>query len=372
MPDKSRLSRFVRGAVGAAVVAATVLPAAATAGSPAPLAPPSGYRVRTVLTGLDHPWDVAFRPNGSMFVTERAGWIGLRLRNGRYVRLHRPADVVSNGEGGMLGLAVSPRFRRTREIFVCFNTARDVRVVRFKFATGPRRLTNRRTIVSGIQSNPSGRHSGCRLEFGPDRFLWVTTGDAAVGSYPQSLNVLNGKVLRVTRTGAAATGNLRGIIYAYGFRNPQGLTFRPGDGKPFLVEHGPSCDDEITPLRRGGNGGWNPVGGGSYNESVPMTDTSLPNVMRPVWRSGCPTIAPSGGTFVNHRDWGDFRGRMVLAVLKDQHLRLINVARGSPDQGQVILQGRGRLRNAVPGPGGRLYIPVDANPGSIITFDPLP
>ena len=139
------------------------------------------------------------------------------------------------------------------------------------------------------------------------------------------------------------------------------------------MEHGPDRDDEITPLRRGGNGGWNPVGGGLfYNESVPMTDTSLPNVIRPVWRSGFPTIATSGGTFVTHADWGRFRGRMVVAALKGEHLRLINVARGVVDQGRVIVQGQGRLRTADEGPGGKLYVPVDANPGRIITVDPIP
>jgi glucose/arabinose dehydrogenase len=376
MRDKRSFNRVIRVAVGAAVLASMALPAAAAAsevpaGAQAPLAAPSGYRVRTILRGLDHPWDVAFRPNHTMFVTERGGWIGLRMRGGRYIRLHRPADLVANGEGGMLGLALSPRFRRNRELFVCFNTASDVRVVRFRYAGRPRRLINRRDIVTGIEANPSGRHSGCRLEFGPDGYLWITTGDAARGTNPQNLNVLNGKVLRVTRRGRPAPGNYRGRIFAYGFRNPQGLSFRPGTNRAFIVEHGPGCDDEITPLRRGGNGGWNPVGS-FYNENVPMTNTSLPRVLRPVWSSGCPTIAPSGGTFVTHRDWGSFRGRMVIAVLKDQHLRVINVARGVADQGRVILQGQGRLRNAVPGPGGRLYIPVDADDGRIITLDPRP
>jgi aldose sugar dehydrogenase len=374
----SRLSRL---AVGAALITSVaLLPAAASAeetsasGRAEPTrAVPSRYRVRTLISGLDHPWDVAFRPNREMFVTERAGWIGLRLRSGRYFRIHRPPDVVANGEGGMLGLALSPRFGRSKELFVCFNTASDVRVVRFQFAANPRRLINRKTIVSGIEANPSGRHSGCRLKFGPDGFLWVTTGDAARGTNPQNLNVLNGKVLRITRKGAPARGNFRGRIFAYGFRNPQGISFRRSDGQAFIVEHGPDRDDEITPLRRGGNGGWNPVGSGLfYNESVPMTDTSLPNVLRPVWKSGFPTIAPSGGTFVNHRDWGRFRGRMVIAALKGEHLRLINVARHVADQGRIIVRGWGRLRTAVPGPGGNLYVPVDANPGRIITVNPIP
>jgi aldose sugar dehydrogenase len=373
-------SRIGRLAIGAAVVASlAVLPAPTSGGDtpasarPAPARVPSGYRVRTLVSGLDHPWEVAFRPNGSMFVTERGGWVGLRLRGGRYLRIHRPRSLVANGEGGMLGLAMSPRFRRTKEIFVCFNTASDVRVVRFQFAAHPRRLINGRAIVRGIEANPTGRHSGCRLKFGPDGFLWVTTGDAARGTNPQRLRVLNGKVLRVTRTGRAAPGNFRRRIFAYGFRNPQGLSFRPRDGRAFIVEHGPDRDDEITPLRRGGNGGWNPVGNGEfYNEDVPMTDPSLPRVLRPAWQSGFPTIAPSGGTFVTHRDWGRFRGRMVIAALKGAHLRLINVAPNVADQGRVIVQGWGRLRTAVEGPGGRLYVPVDANPGRIITVNPLP
>jgi glucose/arabinose dehydrogenase len=201
----------------------------------------------------------------------------------------------------------------------------------------------------------------------------VTTGDAAMGTNPQNLKSLGGKVLRVTGSGRRAPGNFRGRIFAYGFRNPQGLSFRPRDGRAFIVEHGPDRDDEITPLRRGGNGGWNPVGNGEfYNEDVPMTDTSLPNVIRPVWSSGFPTIAPSGGTFVTHRDWGRWRGRMVIAALKGEHLRLINVARGVRDPGRIIVSGQGRLRTAVEGPRGVLYIPVDADSGRIITVNPLP
>jgi glucose/arabinose dehydrogenase len=350
-------------------------PSRSPAAAPAPARRvPSSFRVRTYVSGLNHPWDLAFTPRGWMFATERSGWIGLRLKpSGRYVRILRPTDVFVNGEGGMLGIALSPRFAQTKEVFVCFNTANDVRVVRYKFADHPRRLIQRHAIVTGIEANPSGRHSGCRLRFGPDGFLWITTGDAARGTNPQNLHVLNGKVLRVTRTGAPAPGNFRGRLFAYGFRNPQGITFRPSDGRAFIVEHGPGRDDEITPLFRGGNGGWNPVGGGLfYNEGVPMTDLSLPNVIRPVWQSGFPTIAPSGGTFVTNRDWGAWRGRMVIAVLKAEHLRLIDVRRGVADQGRIILRGFGRLRNAVEGPFGNLYVPVDADPGRILVVNPIP
>ena len=103
-----------------------------------------------------------------------------------------------------------------------------------------------------------------------------------------------------------------------------------------------------------------------------MTDTGLPNVVRPVWTSGCPTIAPSGGTFVTAPIWGRWRGRMVIAVLKDQHLRLINVGFGVAGQGRVLLSGWGRLRTVVQGPNGGLNVPVDANPGRLLRVVPLP
>jgi glucose/arabinose dehydrogenase len=103
-----------------------------------------------------------------------------------------------------------------------------------------------------------------------------------------------------------------------------------------------------------------------------MTDPSLPNVIRSVWSSGCPTIAPSGGTFVTARVWGRWRGRMAVAVLKDQHLRLINVAPGVDDPGRILVQGFGRLRTAVQGPRGNLTVPVDADAGRLLRITPVP
>jgi aldose sugar dehydrogenase len=357
----------IRRRRSAAVLAVGLLALAATA-----CRVPSRYDEATVLGGLHNPWDLAFAPDGSMLFTERIGDISV-LRNGQRTRFNRPPDVVAQSEGGMMGIAVDPAFNTNRRIYTCYLTANDVRVVRWTVSANWRSLGGRKNLVTGIPRS-SGRHSGCRTRFGPDRNLWITTGDAARGTNPQNPRSLGGKVLRITTDGRAAPGNpggaLHPFIYAYGFRNPQGISWRPSDHKAFLIEHGPDRDDEVTPLVAGGNGGWDPVPG--YNENVPMTDlVKFPKAMRPQWRSGFPTIAPSGGTFVTSSLWGDRAGQLAMAVLKGHQLRMINLCPGCSDAGGAVVTNLGRLRVAVEGPDGRLYVLTDANPGRIVRITPV-
>ena len=340
---------------------------------------PREYRVSEVIgtqAGLNNPWEIAFLGDGTMFVTERAGDVSVRLTNGTLRPLNvnpQDRDVVASGEGGMMGLAIDPNFGTNRRIYTCYLTAGDVRVVRWTVDQGLTALAGKQAIVTAIPRS-SGRHSGCRLAFGPEGALWITTGDAALCNTSQNGQSLGGKVLRVNTDGGAVAGNISrsgfdGRIYAYGFRNPQGISFR-GDGAAFLTEHGPDRDDEITRLRSGGNGGWNP--GCTYNEGVPMTDTRLPDVMAPFWQSGGSTIAPSGSDVVTDADWGDRSGQLAVAILKGRHLRLFSISDGSTDGGGPVLDTGERLRTAVENPvDGRLYLATDADPGRILAVQPV-
>jgi len=340
--------------------------------------PTPGLVAIPVLGDLSQPWDIAFLPvaPGSMLFTEKAGDLSVLSDGGKQL-IHHPADVVSQSEGGMMGLAVDPAWATNRFVYVCMLTATDVRVVRFTTTANLSGVIARSDIVTGIPRS-SGRHSGCRLRFGPDDRLWISTGDAVQGTNPQDLDSLGGKVLRVNRNGAAAPGNpsLGGDprIYTYGHRNVQGLAFRPGTNQAFSVEHGTGCDDEVNRLVAGANYGWDPVPG--YNETAPMTDlVKFPTARVATWSSGCPTIAPSGATFLDGPQWRGWNGALVLAVLKDQHLHVL-FPNGSGDlvafEQEVMNEFGTRLRSVVQGPDGSLYVATDVGGGGGLIWRVLP
>ncbi len=172
----------------------------------------------------------------------------------------------------------------------------------------------------------SGRHGGCRLRFDGDGQLLIGTGDNAVGTNPQDLSTLAGKLLRVDpQTGQPSADNpfleltdpTSHAIVGYGHRNVQGIAVQPGTGAVWTAEQGSQVDDEVNLATDGGNYGWDPVGQGEYDESVPMTDPEIPGAIAAVWSSGDPTIAVSGITFLDGEQWGAYDGLLLLGVQKD-------------------------------------------------------
>lgn len=377
--------------VGAPVMAQPAVPAATSASSDAvtasirhgaqvsaALALPA-LRVRTVVSGLDHPWDIAFLPGGDMLYTEREdGDIWWRGTDGAKRVVAHPADLWVAGETGLMSIAVADDFADTRAFWTCqgANTSsggHDVQVVRWRLNEAATDADRVSTILQGLPTT-SGRHGGCRLEFGAEGALYIGTGEAATTTAAQDKTSGGGKVLRVRRsTGAGWAGNpydgssnaMKRRVFTYGHRNVQGLALR-GDGRVWSAEHGTYRDDEVNLLRAGGNYGWDPAP--DYDNPGPMTDFSLPG--RQVgarWKSGNPTLAISGATWLTGKRWQGYRGRLVLAALKNSSVRMLRFA-GNDFQGMVTppaLDGDyGRLRTAVVGPHNALYFTTDNGAGN--------
>lgn len=370
-----------------ALALALPLGSAATAQAADPVIP--SLQVSVVQQDLQHPWDIAFLPPvadqvppGSMLYTERARKrLTLRLPDGtKRAILNGPSGMWSSGETGLMAVEADNRFATTREFVTCQGYrsrtgATSVQVVRWRMNTTFSSASQVRVLVSGLPAT-TGRHGGCALVLSGDgRTLFVGTGDAAVGRNPQNRASGGGKILRVDAvTGAPSAGNpwisssnrLTRQLYTTGHRNVQGLARRLG-GSIYSAEQGSYRDDEVNRVRSGGNYGWNPVprrsGDPSYNEgsNSPMTDFAVPGAqVRASWSSGTSTIATSGIAFVKGSAWGRLDGLLAIGVLKGQRILMLRL---DPD-GTLLgtytppeLRGTyGRLRSAVMGPDGALYV----------------
>jgi aldose sugar dehydrogenase len=327
----------------------------------------------SVLSGRDHIWEIAFLPSGQMLFTERKGTLNV-LEGGKTRTVTTVDDIKAIGETGLMGLAVDKDYATNRYVYVCYASTRgpDIRVARWKLKADVSGVEDRKDILTSVTVNPGGRHSGCRVAFGPDGYLWVGTGDAAIPGRspqtPQSLASLNGKLVRIDREGMAAPGNLGTDgadprIYNYGHRNIQGLAFYPAPRDGVLgvsVEHGSSVDDEINPLVKG-NFGWDPDK--AYTEAnIPMTDkTKFPDAIEAIWGSGKTTQAPSGATFLKGAQWKAWEGSLAVAFLKDQKLKIVDISGANKLLGEqdVLVKQFGRLRAATLGPDGNLYLSTD-------------
>lgn len=330
-----------------------------------------------IASGLAVPWDVETLPDDTVIFTERAGRLSIVTTSGETRVLNAPLDEVFTGsETGLMGLAVDPGFASNRRFYTCqgHTSPRDVRVVAWTLDQAMTTATLQGPLVTGMPIT-SGRHGGCQLEFGADGYLWIGTGDAAVGTTPQDLTSLGGKVLRVDAAdgqpapdnpfiGSSNPDTRR--IYSYGHRNVQGLAARPGTEQMWSVEHGPAVDDEVNLLLAGGNAGWNPVPG--YNESVSMTDFALSDAYGAAWSTGSPTLALSGGEWFDDPSWGSWNGGLAVAALKNQTLRLLFFSPEGTYLGQeTILDGEfGRLRAVQQGADGAIYVTTSRGNDDII------
>lgn len=314
--------------------------------TPAPQSAP-GQEVEVVVSDLNIPWDVDFLPSGEVLITERPG--NLLVITGTERKVIKISGVVHTAEGGLLGIAVHPRFSENHWIYLYLTSTEGGRttnrVERYVLSVADSAVSERKVIISGILG--SAVHDGGQLEFSPDNFLFITTGDAGDERLAQDKTSLNGKILRVQDDGSIPKDNPFGsAVYSYGHRNPQGLAW-DSEGRLWATEHGPSGtetgNDELNLIEKGKNYGW-PVIRGSQTRQGMET---------PVIESGRnETWAPAGLAF--------WEGRLYFAGLRGQALYAYDPGRAELKK---FWAGRyGRLRAVKRGPGG-LYVTTSNRDG---------
>ena len=314
-------------------------PPSAAAAAPARLGPPS-----VLARNLEVPWAIAFLPGGDALVTERDSGRLLRVtQHGQVSVAGAVPGVEPYGEGGLLGVAVSPSFDRDRLVYLYLSTHSDNRIVRLRYTGG--HLGPLHPVLTGI---PRGAiHNGGRLAFGPDGMLWAATGEHAEPSLAQDRHSLGGKILRMTPEGRPAPGNPFGtVVWSYGHRNVQGLAW-DGAGRMYASELGQDRFDEVNRIEKGHNYGW-PVIEGAGGQGR-YTDPEL------TWTTS--EASPSGAAIA--------AGSLWVAALRGE--RLWQVPLGPA--GQVgrpvphVSGDYGRLREVVRAPDGTLWVTTSNRDG---------
>lgn len=299
-----------------------------------------------VAENLEIPWEVAFLPNGDVFVTERAGRL-VRI-SAQDKKVYTIQGVIHIGEGGLLGLVLHPKHTENSYIYL-YLTTRDGgtiknRVERYKLQND--NLTDRTIILDNI---PGGSiHDGGRIAFGLDGYLYITTGETGQPNLSQDTRSLAGKILRIKDDGSIPTDNpFNNAVYSYGHRNSQGLAW-DDNGQLWATEHGrsgvASGFDELNVIQKGKNYGWPTIEG----------DKKQTGMEAPVIHSGSDTTwAPAGAVYLNDSIFfAGLRGQ-ALYEYKISEKRLVTHFKGE----------YGRLRAVALGPDGYLYVTTSNRDG---------
>lgn len=296
------------------------------------------WKIEEVVINLEVPWDMALAPNGDIFITERPGRLKV-LKKGKVETLASLTQVVSISESGLLGIALHPDFSQNSFIYLYYSYRQGGEILnRVSRFTYQETLTNEQIILDKL---PGGSiHNGGRIRFGPDKKLWVLTGDGGNPQLSQNMKSLGGKVLRMD--------NDTPQIYSLGHRNPQGLGFHPVTGEPVVTEHGQSAYDEINLIKPKANYGW-PNVKECYSED--------PQYTSPILCSGEQTWAPSGAAFLGNS--------FFFAGLRGQLLERVEIKNGEVTSRETIIKGTyGRLRGVLADPKERvLYVSTSNRDG---------
>jgi glucose/arabinose dehydrogenase len=356
----------------------------AIAAAVAAIAQAAPFAVKTVAEGLDHPWGVAFLPDGGLLLTERAGRLRI-IRNGKLdptpVTGAPPPYVES--QGGYFDVVLHPRFAENNWVYLTFShgtaQANATRVIRGTF--DGKSLSDVKVIFTASPSKDTPNHFGGRMVFLPDGTIALTVGDGF--NYREKAQVLSsdlGKIVRLNDDGAIPADNpfvgqtgKRPEIWSYGHRNQQGLTFDVGSGRLYEHEHGPRGGDEINIVEKGKNYGWPAITHGvDYSGALVSPYKELPGMEQPIliWT---PSIAPSGLAIYAGDKFPGWQGDIFAGSLAFKHLRRVDMENGKAvGQEELLKDLNARIRDVRVSPDGYIYVTTDDAKGKLLKLEPAP
>jgi glucose/arabinose dehydrogenase len=325
----------------------------------------TNFIIEKVAGGLEVPWSIVWAPDGRMIFTERPGRVRVVEKGTLNPKpLFVVPDVEESGESGLMSVAVHPQFSSNHFIYLAYaytGGGVKVRVVRYREA--PEGFVDRKVIIEDL---PAAQfHAGCRIRFGPDGKLYVTTGDATQRALAQKLDSLAGKTLRLNDDGTVpqdnpfvSQQNARPEIWSLGHRNAQGMDWQPGSNLMFQTEHGPSGfdgpggGDEVNILEKGKNYGWPTI---HHTQTAPGLESPLLEYT--------PACAPASGAFYRASVFPQFKGNFFFGCLRGERMIRVTLDGRRVVSQEDLIKNYGRIRDVAEGPDGYLYFSTSNRDG---------
>lgn len=323
-----------------------------------------------IVENIKIPWGFTFLPDKSMLITEKEGVL-IHFKDGVKTEIDGLPDIYVRGQGGFMDVIIDPNYKENGWIYFSYASSKgegeggNTAIGRAKLKDN--QLIEFQELYKAYPNSKKGQHFGSRLEFDNEGYLYFSIGDRGNrDENPQDITRDCGKIYRINPDGSIPddnpfvnVANAKKAIYSYGHRNPQGMTKNYETGKIWTHEHGPKGGDEINIISKGKNYGWPIISYGINYSGTKFTDLTAKDGMEQPLHYWDPSIAPSGMSFINSKNYGDWEGNLLVGSLKFQYLDMCTMKNGKVIKEERLLDGLGRVRSVEQGPDGFIYVGVE-------------